>query len=1435
MASTAAVLNIMVAANTAPASAQLTALQGQLAKTTAQANTTSTTMGSGLSKGGKMAAVGLGAAAVAAIGVGKALTASVGAARSFESSFAEVRKTVDTNEAGFKRIERGLRNLAKQIPVPVEELNNLAGEAGALGIAAKDIVAFTRVASQLGTTTDMSSSDAANALARLANIMGTSSKRFENMASALVGLGNAGASTESEIAAMALRIASTGKQVGLSEADVLGFASALSSVGIEAEAGGSAISRAFSMISEAVATGNEKLSGFAKVAQMSVPSFSRLFEKNAAKAMLAFIRGLGEIKKNGGNALVELEKLGINEIRLRNALLSAAGAGDLFNKQLRIASSEFKANNALSSEAEKRYATFDSQVTILKNNLNDLAISVGQALLPGLKRVVTFLNQAAGPVTDFFSRLKDGVDISKTFTSAIPGVGVAVNLLGKLFEGDGQEKKSILQRLREDTESAMDYLKVATGQEQSLRARQKEAIAGVQKAQQRLNHARKQHGPNSYQASVAEAELAGAMNRSAKAQKRLTRAEQTTGAVRRATKAIITDQVGQIKIEIAQNKKLINQKDRKIELLKREQAPSREIKKLQGQIVDLADKNQNKQGKLNKLILEAANKVGPKFANSLERLTARTAKIREALNELPAPLRKMGGTAETQFDRAGKSAKGFRGAIDRTKKRVNDDLRGMPPVLRSSTGTMMEIFRDRMDALGTYGKPRVSKRAGGVIRGAVAKFAAGGLVPAAVSPGEMISYRGSSMIVPGRPEPRDSVLMGLPTGAKVFTWDGQKRLLEGASEGEALRRQAPHFAKGGIVKPEILGGSPKSNRLANTQVGMVHKRASKVLESAQERSRASSSGAAFIGPPPGMAQLGNNAWVDSNTWTVASYLANKFGLQISSNYRSPAHNAAVGGVPNSSHTRGTPSNPGAFDFVPASSAMQSFAGQRVAGIVENLIHDVGSGLHNHIAFFKKGGFVGNINKVYPGIQAPDWSGYKLPGYVIAALAQAAGMPGRTMEQMTRGESLGRPGSWGHDANGYSTGYGLWAITDPYANDLAAKVGGYKNFLNPVLNAWAANVIYRRQGLRAWYGDQYVTGGNLDYTGKYDIRKALGGYGYQGALYMASKGRLGEKPKGKAKFGPDKGKDKAEKAREAAKKKAKQRRIARKIARMAAKGLQFPGQTKLAEFEAGAEKLVEQIDLYDREATADWSPAGSEYDQAELSSLIAYYTDLLNNYIEQRNIVIAAVKVLQGRIAFWEAKIQATENPGAVMVKNGEIIKPGKKWQIKGWQKAIANARSTIGSLGEKRLALEGLTGDGGAIGDTRFTLKELGATTSPTDTGAADSEIADLLRQQLQETQRALAISQAQMPIFQQFMPRFHQGGIVQGPNGAERPVMAQAGEGIFTRDQMRAMGSQNITVVIEDAAIDSNRIRVEVDGVIQDKVSTVRRQGSNRRFTTSR
>lgn len=169
----------------------------------------------------------------------------------------------------------------------------------------------------------------------------------------------------------------------------------------------------------------------------------------------------------------------------------------------------------------------------------------------------------------------------------------------------------------------------------------------------------------------------------------------------------------------------------------------------------------------------------------------------------------------------------------------------------------------------------------------------------------------------------------------------------------------PHFfAKGGLVEPRLVGPDPLR---AGGQKGinLAFKAAQRYIQKQRPKTSTAGggNGAAFVGPPPGMKQLGDNAWVDSHTRTVASYLASKFGSSISSDYRSPAHNASVGGVPNSSHTRGSEANPGAFDFVPPSTAMQAWAGQHIAGLTENMIHDVGSGLHNHIAFFAKGGIL----------------------------------------------------------------------------------------------------------------------------------------------------------------------------------------------------------------------------------------------------------------------------------------------------------------------------------------------------------------------------------------------------------------------------------------------------------------------------------------------
>ncbi|CZT39145.1 phage tail tape measure protein [Streptococcus agalactiae] len=343
-------------------------------------------------------------------GAGYALKAAI----DYEDAFAGVKKTVDEVKDSngkvvysYDMLSKGIRQMAKEIPASTTEISHVAEAAGQLGIKTKDVLGFTRVMIDMGKSTNLSSEEAATALARFANITQLDPSKYSNLGSSIVELGNNFATTEKEIVEMGLRLAGTGKVVGLTDPQILGLATAMSSVGIEAEAGGSAFSRVMQKINTQVLSGGEDLWKFAKIAGKSADEFAASWKKNPQEAIIDFVKGLKRFKEEGKDVTAHLQDMDINSVREIDTLQRLAGAGDLLGDAFKSANKGFSENKALMNEANKRYETIASKLQMLKNQVNDVAIEFGGPLIDALRDGL----EAGKPI------IKGVADLAKAFSS----------------------------------------------------------------------------------------------------------------------------------------------------------------------------------------------------------------------------------------------------------------------------------------------------------------------------------------------------------------------------------------------------------------------------------------------------------------------------------------------------------------------------------------------------------------------------------------------------------------------------------------------------------------------------------------------------------------------------------------------------------------------------------------------------------------------------------------------------------------------------------------------------------------------------------------------------------------------------------------------------------------------------------------------------------
>lgn len=327
---------------------------------------------------------------------------------SFESAFAWVRKTIEASEYQFDNFNKQLRDMTTTIPMAYEELAKIAELGWQMGVPLENLTKFTETMAALSVSTNLGLEDAALQFSRIAAVLWIPYQDIDRLGSAVVDLWNNFAATESEITNFSEKIVWTANIVWFTAWDVAWISAAITSVWIASEKWWTAVNKFALTIEDAVDKGWDKLGILAKLTNMTVEDFQKLWKADSWEAFTRVIEWLWDA---GSDAVWYIEDLVWTWTRMKEVLLNMAWASGKLREAIEMGNNAYRENIALQEEALKRYGTTESQMTMLNNQIKLQKEQLWEELIPIVikwKEAMVDLRNWLSNILDWFNQLWEG-------------------------------------------------------------------------------------------------------------------------------------------------------------------------------------------------------------------------------------------------------------------------------------------------------------------------------------------------------------------------------------------------------------------------------------------------------------------------------------------------------------------------------------------------------------------------------------------------------------------------------------------------------------------------------------------------------------------------------------------------------------------------------------------------------------------------------------------------------------------------------------------------------------------------------------------------------------------------------------------------------------------------------------------------------------------
>jgi TP901 family phage tail tape measure protein len=310
------------------------------------------------------------------------------AAANFEESLFNIQKKSGATTEQMAKLREEILGLSKEMPVSMSEIASAFERGAAAGVPLDELREFSKLSAGVADAWDTTAENVGNTFAGFVAGMGMQRKDLQAFASLINDLADSGIADETGIADFIDRAGASLKNFGMTPEEIAAYGAALLNLKMPAEVGARAMD---SLTGKLLAP--ENLSPKARTALTTIVGDLGKFEKLAGNNKLIFF--LQQVEKLSNQRRASLLG-GLLGEGFNDEIMRLVAGSDELRRNLGMAQQHvLNPSNSIVSVQTKKLELFNSQLTILQNNLRGIATASGETfVLPWLTEAMKQVNEA---------------------------------------------------------------------------------------------------------------------------------------------------------------------------------------------------------------------------------------------------------------------------------------------------------------------------------------------------------------------------------------------------------------------------------------------------------------------------------------------------------------------------------------------------------------------------------------------------------------------------------------------------------------------------------------------------------------------------------------------------------------------------------------------------------------------------------------------------------------------------------------------------------------------------------------------------------------------------------------------------------------------------------------------------------------------------------